>query len=133
MGDGLVVVARSRPGGGAVPHRSGRDPLAGGQSGGMTELRGVADLGADVEHRVLADERPGADAHGCELDRPAVSAVPVEERLLADHRARADLQQVRGDRDVAGEDQCPPADPGAECPQVQPVQRCALEQAEDRV
>jgi len=99
----------------------------------VAELRAVAEGGADVEDRVLADEDASADGDGTGLDGTGPGAVAAEVGVLADHAARADRQQVGADGHVLGEDHHAAADPGAQRPQVQHVQRGAHEQPGQRV
>ena len=92
-------------------------------------MRPVTHRGADVEHGLLADEDVLAEGDRAGPDPPGVRLVAEERGVLADHRAGADGQQVGADRDGWGEDRDALADPGAEGPQIQHVQRVAGEQA----
>ena len=67
------------------------------------------------------------------LDHAGPGAVAGDVDVLADHGAGADRQQVGADRERAGEDHRAAADPGAQRPQVQRVQRGADGQPGQRV
>ncbi len=114
---------------GAVPALSRRYRDTAVQRGGVAQLRPVAHRGADVEHGLLADEDVLAEGDRAGPDPPGVRLVAEERGVLADHRAGADGQQVGADRNDWGEDRDALADPGAEGPQIQHVQRVAGEQA----
>src|SRR5207344_2938337 len=88
----VVVAGPGRLGRGAVPALPGRDGLTGEEGGGVAELRAVAEGGADVEDRVLADEDASADGDSTGLDGTGPGAVAAEVGVLADHAARADRQ-----------------------------------------
>ena len=99
----------------------------------MPELRPLAERGIDVDDRVRADERARAEGDVTSLDQPRPGAVAADVRVLGDDAARANGQQVGTDRDVLSEDGGAAADPGAERPQVQRVQRRPDEQAGHRI
>ena len=127
-GDPYVVHVRGL-GGRAVPAQARRHRLALEQRGRVAELGPVTHRGADVEDGLLADvhvpaegDRTGPDAAG---DDPVAEEVGV----LADDRARADREQVGADRKGRREDGDAPADPRAERPQVEHVERVPGEQA----
>jgi hypothetical protein len=116
-----------------VPDLGRRDHLAGEQGGRVPELRPRTEPGIDVDDRVLADERARAEGNVTGLDQPRPRAVAAEVRVLGDEAARANDQQVGTDRDVLREDGRAAADPGAERPQVQRVQRRPDEQVGHRI